>query len=784
MDKHTLTVLEFERLLELVAGRAQSEPGAVYCRGIKPDLSEDEAQKAWRTIDEAKELLDTDGTPDLGDLVEVGDLLAQLEVEGALLSPPELLLIGRVIRTSRIVKNFIGERSERAPSLCERTGQLPVFKELENKFTRSLAPPGEVLDTASSKLARIRQEKSRLRGSIQTRLTAMMRAPEMERTIQDEYITQRLGRYVIPVRSASVHGSAGVVHDVSSSGATSYLEPLEVVEDNNRFNLMRNEEKREVRRILLDLSTLVATESDLIRSAGRILAEIDSFFARARLSRRYDFRAPIIDSGHGLDLRRALHPLLLARQDDHVREIQAIDLRMEPESRVIIISGINAGGKTVALKTAGLLSLMAQSGQHIPVSEGSILPFFDNILADIGDEQDLESDLSTFSGHIRRLSRILDKATDQSLVLLDELGTGTDPGEGAALALSFLDEFRNRGSWVITATHFHLIKAYAHQTEGVINASVLTDSDGRPIYKLGYGSPGFSAGLSMARKLGLNPELVNRAESYLDEGQKKTQDLLARLEEERAELARAREEYEMLEHELSASLVQARIQKENAEIAQKEELEIIRSKGKETVSRAGIEFKQILKQLRESDSLGGREINEFHAAEKRLMRSLPNLDKGEGTIPDLRAGDFVRSETLGVTGRLVNQKTGLNRAEIEVDGVKISTALTDLSQAGGSPSRKAKKMVFPSATGQFSRPEHEINLIGRTVAEAIPVVDKLLDQAQLSGLKYFYIVHGKGTGRLREAIRDFIRDDARVEGFHPGGQAIGGDGVTVVELFS
>ena len=784
MDKHTLSVLEFERLLELVAGRAQSEPGAVYCRGIKPDLSEDKAQTAWRTIDEAKELFDTDGTPDLSDLVEVGHLLAQLEVEGALLSPPELLLIGRVIRTSRIVKNFIGERSERVPNLFKLTGQLPVFKELENKFTRSLAPPGEVLDTASSKLARIRQEKSRLRGSIQTRLTAMMRAPEMERSIQDDYITQRLGRYVIPVRSASVHGSVGVVHDVSSSGATSFLEPLEVVEDNNRFNLMRNEEKREVRRILVDLSALVAAESDLIGSAGGILAEIDSFMARARLSRRYDFRAPITDSGHGLDLRRALHPLLLARQDDHERKIQAIDLRMEPESRVIIISGINAGGKTVALKTAGLLSLMAQSGQHIPVSEGSILPFFDNILADIGDEQDLEADLSTFSGHIRRLGRILDKATDQSLVLLDELGTGTDPGEGAALALSFLDEFRSRGSWVIAATHFHLIKAYAHQTEGVINASVLTDSDGRPVYKLGYGSPGFSAGLSMARKLGLNPELVDRAETYLDDGQKKTQDLLSRLEEERAELARAREEYEMLEHELSASLIQARIQKENAETAQKKELEIIRVKGKETLSRAGIEFKQIFKQLRESDSLGGREINEFHAAEKRLMRSLPSLDKGEKTIPDLRTGDFVRSATLGVTGRLVSQKTGLNRAEIEVDGVKISTALTDLSQAGGDPSRKAKKKVFPSTAVRFSRPDNEINLIGRTVAEAIPAVDKLLDQAQLSGLKHFYIVHGKGTGRLREAIRDFIRDDVRVEGFHPGGQAVGGDGVTVVELFN
>jgi len=692
-------------------------------------------------------------------------------------------LIGQVIRTSRIVKNYISERSERAPNFFELAEQLPVLPELESSLTRSLAPPGEVLDTASPKLAQIRREKFRLRGSIQTRLTTMMRTPEMGRVIQDEYITQRLGRYVIPVRSSSLYGSAGVVHDVSASGATSYLEPLEVVEDNNRFNRMRSEEKREVHRILADLSARIAAEADAIRFAGLVLAEVDSLFARARLSRNYNFRAPMIDPGRGFDLKQARHPLLLLRRDGRGQKTQAIDLRLEPDNRVIIISGINAGGKTAALKTAGLLSLMAQSGQHIPVAEGSRLQFFDAILADIGDEQDLESNLSTFSGHIRRLSRILDQATDQSLVLLDELGTGTDPGEGAALALSFLDEFRDRGSWVITATHFHLIKAYAHQTEGLVNASVLTGPDGRPVYKLGYGSPGFSAGLSMARKLGLDSDLIKRAESYLDDGQKKTQNLLARLEEERAELARAREEYENLEQELSASLSRARLEREEAERAYERELETMRIMGKETVSQAEIEFKQILIQLRQSDSRGGREINEFHEAKKRLDRAFSGPVKEGRAVPgDLRVGDFVRSETLGVTGRLLSQKMGLNRAEIEVDGVRISTTLTDLSRTGSGPPGKAGKKKFSSIGGGFSRPTHEINLIGQTVEEAIPAVDKLIDQAQIGGLKQFYIVHGKGTGRLREAVRDFIRDDTRIEGFHPGGQAIGGDGVTVVEL--
>lgn len=785
MDKHTLTVLEFERLLELLAGQAQSEPGAAHCHGLAPDLQADEALQAWRRIDEAIEIIDTDGPPSLGDLVEVGGLLAQLEADGSLLAVPDLLLISQVIRTSRIVKNYISERSERAPTLFELAEQLPVLPELESRLARSLAPPGEVLDSASPKLAQIRREKSRLRGSIQTRLTTMMRTPAMGRVIQDEYITQRLGRYVIPVRSSSVHGSDGVVHDVSASGATSYLEPLPVVEDNNRFNLMRSEEKREIHRILVDLSARVAAETDAIEFAGGVLAEIDSFFARARLSRKYHFRAPMIDPGRGLDLKQARHPLLLSRRDGLGQKIQAIDLRLEPENRVMIISGINAGGKTAALKTAGLLSLMAQSGQHIPVAEGSRLQFFDAILADIGDEQDLESNLSTFSGHIHRLSRILDQATDRSLVLLDELGTGTDPGEGAALALSFLDEFRQRGSWVVTATHFHLIKAYAHQTEGVVNASVLTDPDGRPVYKLGYGSPGFSAGLSMARKLGLNAELINRAESYLDEGQKKTQNLLARLEEERAALARAREEHENLEQELSVTLSRTRHAREEAEAAYQRELETIRTMGKEAIAQAESEFKTILHQLRQSDSQGGREINEFHEAKIRLNQSLSGPAKESRAIPeDLRIGDYVRSETLGVTGRLLGQKVGLNRAEIEVDGVKISTPLSDLSRTGVEPPGKAGKKRFFSVGGGFSRPAHELNVIGRTVEEAIPAVDKLIDQAQVGGLKQFYIVHGRGTGRLREAIRDFIRDDTRVEGFHPGGQGIGGDGVTVVELTS
>jgi len=781
MEKHTLAVLEFDRLLDLLAAEAFSEPGFAFCQRLQPHLSAQEAQLAWRLIDEAREILDLAGSPPLSDLVEVDHILTRLNVEGVSLSPQELLLIGQVIRTGRLVKRFISEQAERSPLLFDMVSGLQVLKELEDTLDLSLGPNGDILDTASRKLARIRREGSGLRGEIQTHLTTIIRSPSMKNILRDEIITQRNDRYVIPIRSSSTNEVPGLVHDLSSSGATSYVEPLEIVKDNNRLNLLRGEEKREVARILANLSEMVAMEADRIGPMVPLLAEVDSIFARASLSRRYKARAPFLIQDGGLDLRQARHPLLISRPGEQPRDVVPVDLKLDPENRILVISGINAGGKTAAIKTAGLLCLMAQSGLHIPVAEGSSIPFFKNILADIGDEQDLQSDLSTFSGHVRRLGWILNQATDRSLILLDELGTGTDPAEGAALALALLDGFKNRDSWVMTATHFHLIKTYAHRTEGVLNASVRTDTSGQPIYKLEYGTLGFSAGLNMARSLGLDSSLVARAESYLDEGQKKTQALIKELEDERAVLAQVREEAELIQQELNTALVQTKIAEEKALTARKKELEAVRADGEAAIQQAKVEFKNIMKSLKERDRVSGPEIKDFYEAQEKLRQSIPKPPVQGQLLSGLKIEDQVLILSLGVEGRVTNVWLDLDRAEVEVDGIKVKTGLGDLAKPQGKQDKRRKK-DFKVRTVSFNAPPRELNLIGLTTDEAIPEVDKSIDQAQLRGLKNFLVIHGKGTGRLRDAIRTFIRSDSRVKGFRSGAAQFGGDGVTIIEL--
>jgi len=781
METHTLAVLEYERLLDLLAAEASSEPGSGFCQGLKPHLSVEEAQRAWRLIDEAREILELAGYPPLSDVVEVGPVLSRLSIEGASLRPLELLLIGRVIKAGRLVKRFLAEHAEQGPQLFNMISVLPALNELAEALDRSVGPNGEILDTASKKLAGIRRENSGLRGEIQTHLTAMMRSQGIKNALRDEIITQRNDRYVIPIRSSSVREVPGLVHDLSSSGATSYIEPLELVENNNRLNLLRNEEKREVERILARLSAMVAAEADQIGPMVRLLAEVDSIFARASLSRRQKARAPLHVQGGGFDLRQARHPLLISREQDHPQGVTPVDLKLTPENKILVISGINAGGKTAALKTAGLLCLMAQAGMHIPVAEGSSLSFFDQILADIGDEQDLQSDLSTFSAHIQRLGRILNQATDQSLILLDELGTGTDPAEGAALALALLDGLKDRGSWVMTATHYHLIKTYAHQTDGVLNVSVRTDESGQPIYKLEYGRPGFSAGLNMALSLGLDPSLVARAESYLDKGQKKTQALIRDLEAERAILAKTREEAESIQQELSAALAQQKISEEKASTARKKALEEIRANGEAAIREAKAEFKTIMKSLKERDRVSGPEIKSFYEAQEKLRQSIPKPSEQQRPLSDLRIADQVVILSLGVEGQVTNLWPDIDRVEVEADGIKVKTSLKDLARSKRKRT-KTRKMELRARGGTFSAPRQELNLIGLTTDEAIPAVDKLIDQAQLKGLKHFSVIHGKGTGRLRDAIRTFIKSDSRVKSFHPGSLQFGGDGVTIIEL--
>ncbi|MEW5725222.1 MAG: Smr/MutS family protein [Thermodesulfobacteriota bacterium] len=779
MDEHTLNLLEYGRLLELLAAQARSEPGAAYCRGLSPDLDFEAVRRNWRLVDEARAVLGLEGYPPLEDLPRVDRILGRLGAEGMVLRPLELLALFKVARTSRLVRSFIKKHGQTAPELAA-LAELPVFKEFEQAGEVSLGPEGEVLDSASPELARVRREFSGLRGTIQDRLTGFMRQPGAKSALQDEIITTRGGRYVIPVKTSQTREVPGLVHDYSSSGQTAYVEPLEMVEDNNRLNFLRRQEKREVERVLARLSSLAAASAGLISQAADLLARIDAVFAMAALSRRQRGLAPELALAGGVDLRQARHPLLETRLAGTDQPVVPVDLRLPEDERTLVISGVNAGGKTVALKTLGLLVLMARTGLHLPVAEGSRLVFFDRVLAVIGDEQDLETDLSTFSGHVRRLSWILERAGEKSLVLLDELGTGTDPVEGAALALAVLDELTGRRTWVVTATHYHLLKNWARLTHGAANASVRTDEKGRPSYGLTYGAVGFSSGLAMARELGLDREIVARAERYLDEGQKKTLDLMQRLEEERVALARSRAEHETLVQELSAAAARSTLAEKKRADKFNREMRDLTDKVHQALHQAEREFKDLKRRFKAPDRSPVKELAvRFKEIKSELRESLPARVRTAEPLDEVRPGDRVLVVTLGRTGRVRAVNPARAKAEVDLDGCMVQAPLSDLARPGPEDLKKERGRVNLPV---FTAPPRELNLLGLTVEEALPEVEKSLDQAQLGGLKNLAIIHGVGTGRLREAVREYLSGSSLVKDFHPGERRLGGEGVTLVEL--
>ncbi|MFH1137639.1 MAG: Smr/MutS family protein [Pseudomonadota bacterium] len=779
MDQNTLQLLEYEKLLELLAEYARSGPGAERCLGLRPDLDPPAMRRSWRLIDEAREVLGLAGAPPLSGLLDLTVVLVRLEVEGVILRPLELLGVLQVVRTSRLARKFIRSQAERAPLLLEMSENLPVWPEMEDAFERSISPEGEILDSASSGLARVRREFSGLRGAIQDRLAVLMRSDEARHAVQDNIVTRRGGRYVIPLKVGSRRSVPGLVHDFSSSGQTAYVEPMEVVEDNNRLNFLRRQEKKEIEKVLIRLSSMAAGAAPEIKAAGELLAELDVIFSQGALSRSQQAAAPLFDPDAGLFFSQARHPLLLSRSAEDGRRTEPLDLKLLPGARVLVISGINAGGKTVALKTLGLLALMAQTGLHIPAAEGSRVCRFDHILAAMGDEQDLESALSTFSGHIRRLSWILGRATPRSLVLLDELGSGTDPAEGAALALAVLDELRGRGSYVVAATHYHLLKAWAHLTGGVENAAVRTNQ-GRPVFGLEYGSPGFSDGLAMARGLGLDPEIVARAETYLDDGQKKTIALMQRLEEERAELHQVRLEHEVLNEELGSTLARAKTAESKRQRDFQEDMKTLKAKVDQAIRRAENEFVEARRKIGGTSVQIAAAVGRFRQAKEELRQTVQPAEVRVEELKAIRPGDVVLVRSLDKNGEVVAVHEAKGKVEVLVGGVKVWTGKKDLAQAKGRKKEKEERVWVN--TGSFSQSPFELNLLGMTVDEALPVVEKSLDQATLGGVKSLAIIHGVGTGRLREAVCGFLKENPQVKGFYRPERRAGGEGVTMVEL--
>lgn len=789
MDAKSLDILELPKVLEQLAGFASFSASKGLARSLLPTNSLAEARGRQAATTEASYLLSVHSGITIGGAHDVRPL-AESAARGVVLEPSELLEVKDTLVAARSLGRVFEKLDDECPVLCHQAGDLVPTPGLIDAISQTIDDRGEVLDGASDKLRNIRSDLAIARERLMGKLQKLISDPKLASMLQDAIITQRGGRYVVPLRAEFKGRLKSVVHDQSSSGATLFVEPLEVVDLNNQVRELELAERDEIRRILAAVSAQVGDGQETIRQTVHAIAQIDLALAKARMGEKLRASEPILHPAGGgakkqgivFKLRKARHPLL------DQETVVPIDLDLGSGTQGLVITGPNTGGKTVTLKTAGLLTLMAQCGLHITAESGSELSVFDEVLADIGDEQSIEQSLSTFSSHVTNVIRILERANDRSLVLLDELGAGTDPQEGAALARALLQAFLDMGVTILVATHYPELKTYAHATRGIRNASVEFDVRSlKPTYHLTIGLPGRSNALAIAERLGLSPRILEAARFQLAPEDLSADSLLDEIrrqrEESQRELQRARAQRELadslradlagrLEHiedERVETLAAARRQSQDDIEALRDELKDLRAK----LTAAA----QPLEALAEIDS----RLDELEAeAEEPVVRDVPDVPRTDRPV---QLGDRVQVVGLGAEGIVVD--LGREEAEIQVGRLRVKARRDALELAAPHPQdayASAQRPTGSTSVKASGPPPLELDLRGMTADEALDVLERHLDAAYLSGLPFVRIIHGKGTGKLRDVVRRSLQDNAYVRSFEGGRASEGGEGVTVVRL--
>jgi DNA mismatch repair protein MutS2 len=815
-------ILEFDRLRDLLRRQTTCAPGrgAVDALSFSQDRSALDA--TFALINEAVNYLGECSELGFGSLADPAKWLAELDAPVAVLTPPLLLDAASLADTAAMLRDSFresaragsGPTARQFPLLSARATSVADLRPLAAAIRRAVLPNGEISDDASSELKRIRASMARTRETIKKTLERMLHARGGD--AGEDYVTLRNDRFVIPVRAAERRQVQGVVHAASATGQTVFIEPFETVEPNNKLVQLAEDEAAEITRILVELTERLRASLGPLRFAVETIAELDSAFARARFAREFDCTLPrftnensivpasMQDSSrelHSLELKDARHPVLADTLRAHGRSIVPMTLALGGTSTVLVISGPNTGGKTVALKTVGLAVLSAQAG--IPVAaEMARLPLVDRVLVDIGDEQSIAADLSTFSAHMLNVRAMLEAATPRSLVLVDELGTGTAPEEGAALAVALLDEFRERGCLTLATTHHDRLKAYASTTPGVLNAAVEFDEVNlRPTYRLMVGVPGGSSGIDIARRLGLPAQVIDRARAQLSPEAHEAAGLIAYLHRSRDELetlkreaARAAQEFAEEKKRLQTEWTNRQrtrlkeLEQQFAQTIEKHEKEATRAieAVRDRELRAQLE-KQTHKKLVKARGEAREEADA--AAVAHLADSQADL----GIAAPLAAkpvapGDLVpgaRVRVRGLPTPVTLRRRDGDSAEVEAGPLRMKVALADITALAGEEA--PKKRVLPHGVTVRTQPAaeppgEEINLIGCTVEEATRRVDKFLDQAALAGSSQIRIIHGHGTGALRRGLAEFLKTHPLVGATHAEAEDRGGNAITIVEL--
>ena len=779
--RETFKALEFDRILGSIAGFANSDATERAIYSLVPLATREEIELRFGRIQEIRNLYRMGVPLRVSPFHDITELLAQVRPEGAVLDPHDLVVLIPVLDVLIALAKQFGYRTD-IPLLQDLAGSVTGFPELLETLSHSIDREGYILDTASKLLFELRTRKRSLTARIRKRLEEIVREKRVAIFLQDDFITQRNGRWVIPVRMDSKGMVQGVVHDVSNSGETAFMEPLEIIPLANELENLFAEVKVEEIRIVRELCRWIREEADAIQGEFAILVELDRLHSIARFADQVGGEIPRLVEEQTILLRGARHPVLMLLAGD--REVVPLDLALGKgqgdEATAMIITGPNAGGKTIAIKTTGLLILMALTGIPVTASSTSVFPFVANLLVDIGDEQSIESSLSTFSGHISTIARILDRADGRSLVLLDELGTGTEPLQGAALSCAILNDLRERGALVLATTHLTDIVGFVHKTPGMINASMEFDRERLvPLYRLHTGKPGQSHSIEIARRYGLPDRIITAASSMLGRMDTEFHDLLADLQEQSRRQRESLQEVERMQRTLEEREQRLKERLAAAEEERRTAHAKALTEAREVLQGARREARAILDEVRrEKKREAVKVLEERERQVEAELNALRQVE--ERPLQDLRPGKPVFVTTLGYDALILSVDLRHERVRVKAGAMEVDVPLAGLA----APRGKAAKVV-PRKGGRTEEPEEpqgRLNLVGLRVDDALGRIEPFLNHASLAGIGEVTVIHGIGTGALMKGVRDFLSNHPLVRELRAGEQFEGGNGVTVVTL--
>jgi len=780
IDSSVFEKLEFQKVLRNVANYAVTENGKKYALELSPLFDLKKVINEGETVSEAKEILIRNIPPQIDYIPDLFESISQSRIEGAFLSSKNILEILKLAKVSRSLHLFIKNNSETAPTLSEYQDSLMNEKVFEHHIEKVIEESGEIKEKASQKLFDIRKQIREKQSSLIKSINSIMKSLDADGIVREDYLTLRDGRMVIPVKAEHKRHLRGFIHSESATGQTVYIEPEQTLELNNEIVTLGFAEKREIERLLKELTILIGRESEKLRESLRTIAYIDSLFARAKYSIEIMGSFPSINNTKSFHVNDARHPVLLKKLG---REASIpLSFKLDGQ-KIIVITGPNAGGKTVVLKTIGLLSLLLQSGIHIPVHPDSNFHLFKKILIDIGDEQSLEDDLSTFSSHLNNLKNILLNADENSLVLLDEIGTGTDPTEGSALAAAVLLKLRDKRALVLASTHHGSLKIIANDEDKFINAAMEFDHEQlKPTYKFKIGVPGSSYAFEIARRIGINDELIQTASKFMDSDKYKLEVFLTELEEKSNKLEEKLKQLEIENTRLSGLSGLYRTNIERLEKEKKEILKKAKSDAEEFLKDVNKKVEGVIKQIRESGAQkevikeAKKIIVELKAETEELYS--PEVAK-EINISDFSVGSFVSIKNTTTSGRIILIDKERSKALIESGSIKMQVDLQDLIPT---LSKSEQMPVTHHHNISQTVTNYRLDIRGRKPEEADFEILKFIDDSYMTGQQRVEILHGKGTGVLKKTVKDILDKHEKVKNYYFAPIEFGGEGITIVEL--